>query len=346
MILFCQGLTKTTLFFYDYAKLQIFLNWVDLFSSCNKLHLHYFGMKLFFNRMTVLALIIILASCGTGSEAVGQTNDFKNGADKFIFTYAGLPQKPINVFYNIPSGDRTNMPIVFVFHGKERNASDYRDIWTSASNQYGFMVFAPEFNDADFPGSNGYSLGNVFQDGNNPSPQTLNNESVWTFSVIEPLFDYIKNNVKSSQSAYDLFGHSGGGQFVHRFVLFKPNARYNRAIAANSGWYTVPDGVANFPVGIVNSPIINSDPTSYSGRKLYITVGELDTNSDDPSLVHNTAVDLQGMNRFDRANYFFAKSRDYATTVHANFVWQFRTVPNSGHSATLMSKDAIKLLFQ
>ncbi|OYU83767.1 MAG: hypothetical protein CFE24_09775 [Flavobacterium sp. BFFFF2] len=324
----------------------IFFNWVDFISACVKLPLNYFRMKLFFNRLILLVLTILLVSCGSGSDAVGQTNDLKNGANKFVFTYAGLPQKPINVFYNIPAGDRTNMPIVFVFHGKERNASDYRDIWTSASNQYGFMVFAPEFNDTDFPGTNGYSLGNVYQDGNNPSVQTLNNESVWTFSVIEPLFDYIKGNVKSAKTTYDLFGHSGGGQFVHRFVMFKPNARFNRAVAANSGWYTVPDGIASFPVGIVNCPVSDANPTSYFGRKLYITVGELDTNSADPSLVHNTAVDLQGMNRFDRANYFFAKSRNYATAVQATFAWQFRTVPNSGHNATLMSNDAIKLLFQ
>ena len=303
-------------------------------------------MKKISNKIVLLIFCILLFSCGKDGDVVGQTNDFKNGANKFVFTYAGLPQKPINVFYNIPPGDRTNMPIVFVFHGKERNAIDYRDIWISASNQYGFMIFAPEFNNTDFPGSNAYSLGNVYQDGNYPSSQTLNNESVWTFSIIEPLFDYIKTNVNSAKTTYDMFGHSGGGQFVHRFVLFEPNARYNRAIAANSGWYTVPDGVAGFPFGILNCPVFDRNPNSYFGRKLYITVGELDTNSDDPSLVHNTDVDLQGMNRFDRANYFFSKSRNYATSVQANFAWQFHTVANSGHNATLMSNDAIKILFQ
>ena len=38
-----------------------------------------------------------------------------------------------------------------------------------------------------------------------------------------------------------MFGHSAGGQFVHRFVQFKPNSRVNYAISANAGWYTVPD---------------------------------------------------------------------------------------------------------
>ena len=65
----------------------------------------------------------------------------------------------------------------------------------------------------------------------------------------------------------------------------------------------------------------------------------------DPSLRHNTASDLQGLNRLDRANYFFSKSQTYANSVQSTFNWQFRTVANSGHDATLMSNDAIKLLF-
>ena len=204
--------------------------------------------------------------------------------------------KPINVFYNIPAGNRTNMPIVLLFHGDERNAKEYRDIWINASNQYGFMVFAPEFNSVDFSGGSSYIIGNVYQDGNFPTTQTLNSESVWTFSMIEPLFDFIKANSGSAALTYDMFGHSGGGQFVHRFVLLKPNARFNRAVAANSGWYTVPDGVANFPYGIMNCPITAISPNTYFSKKLFITVGSLDNNGSDPSLRHNTESDLQGLN--------------------------------------------------
>jgi hypothetical protein len=292
-----------------------------------------------------LFLLLFFTSCSKDTASSNPINQLNTGANQFVFTYSGLPQKPINVFYNIPSGNRTNMPIVIVFHGDERNAKDYRDIWITASNQYGFMVFAPEFNTIDFPGGSSYIIGNVYQDGNYPTPQTLNNESVWTFSVIEPLFDYIKVNSGSAALTYDMFGHSGGGQFVHRFVLLKPNARYNRAVAANSGWYTVPDGVASFPYGIMNSPISFVSPNNYFSRKLYVTVGALDNNGSDASLRHNAASDLQGLNRLDRANYFFSKSQLYANTIQATFNWQFRTVPNSGHDATLMSNDAISLLF-
>ncbi|MFZ4671953.1 MAG: hypothetical protein ACOYLT_08070 [Flavobacterium sp.] len=301
-------------------------------------------MKNFMFKISIFFLFITI-SCEKDNASAIQTNQLNSGSSQFVFTYSGLPQKPINVFYNIPSGNRTNMPIVMLFHGDERNANEYRDIWINASNQYGFMVFAPEFNSTDFPGGSSYIIGNVYQDGNYPTIQTLNNESVWTFSIVEPLFDYIKTNSGSNALTYNMFGHSGGGQFVHRFVLIKPDARYDKAVAANSGWYTVPDGVANFPYGILNCPIAAINPNDYFSRKLYITVGELDNNGSDPTLRHNNASDLQGLNRLERANYFFSKSQIYANTIQSTFNWQFNTVANSGHNATLMSNNAVSIFF-
>ena len=293
-----------------------------------------------------ILLFLTLICCSKDNQVTTDSELLNSGSKKFIFTYSGLPQKPINVFYNIPSGDRKNMPIVLVFHGEERNAENYRDIWTDASNKLGFMVFAPEFNSVDFPGGSSYIIGNVYQDGNFPTPETLNNENIWTFSMIEPLFDFIKTNSGNTSLSYNMFGHSGGGKFVHRFVLFKPNARFNKAIAANSGWFTVPDGVANYPYGVMNSPLSLIAPNEYFSKQLYITVGELDNNGSDSSLRHNTASDLQGLNRLDRANYFYSKSQIFAQKNNSDFNWKFNIVPNSGHDATKMSSDAVNHLFQ
>jgi hypothetical protein len=142
-----------------------------------------------------------------------------------------------------------------------------------------------------------------------------------------------------------MFGHSGGGQFVHRFVLFKPNARFNKAIAANSGWYTVPDGVACYPYGILNCPLSSTPPNNYFSKQLYITVGSLDNNGSDSTLRHNTASDLQGLNRLDRANYFYSNSQSYAQKTNSDFNWKLSIVPDSGHDPIKMSSDAVKILF-
>jgi pimeloyl-ACP methyl ester carboxylesterase len=287
-----------------------------------------------------------LVSCKKNTNLEASANQIIKGSGAFTFTYTGLPQKPINVYYYVPEGLKENMPIVLVFHGDERNAIDYRNIWINLANQYGFMVFAPEFSESLFPGGSGYNIGNVYQDGNFPTAQTLNNESVWTFSMIEPLFDFIKNDTKNTQLTYNMFGHSAGGQFVHRFVLIKPAARFNKVIAANSGWYTVPDGFSSYPYGIMNSPIQSINAAQYFNKNLTITVGQLDNNASDASLRHNTESDLQGLNRLQRANYFFNSSIAYAKKMNTPFNWQLHLVPNSGHDANLMSIDAANILFK
>ena len=113
------------------------------------------------------------------------------------------------------------MPIVFSFHGSGRNGDDYRDLWIDMANQHGFMIFAPEFSSSNYPGlGDNYLMGNVFEDGDNPAQSEFNDPSEWTFSTIDPLFEYIKSNVLGTQTFYNAWGHSGGAQFLHRFALF------------------------------------------------------------------------------------------------------------------------------
>jgi hypothetical protein len=301
------------------------------------------------NKLLFLTFLIIAFAACSKKTSTTPVEAIIYGTNFFNFTYAGLPQKPIKVFYHIPQGDKTNMPILLIFHGDERNAEDYRNWCIAYANQYHFMVFAPEFTVQNFPGASGYSIGNVYTDGNNPTPLTLIPQNQWTFSYIEPLFDSIKAATGSIRNTYKIFGHSGGGQFVHRFVLFKTTARYDTAIAANSGWYTVANptiAYPNYPYGVSNSPLATVNPTNYFTRKMIVSIGQLDNNANDPSLRHNAFADAQGLNRLDRANYFFQKSQAYATSANTTFNWKFNIVPNSGHDAQLMMDAAVKLLFQ
>lgn len=299
---------------------------------------------------SALSFLLTLSACKK-NETVNNNNNspVNTNTGAFTFTYAGFSQKPIRVFYHIPpTGDKKTMPILLVLHGDQRNAADYRDGCISLANNKKFMVFAPEFSEGGFPDVT-YAIGNVYSDGNNPTPSSLQPEAQWTFSFIEPLFDYIKQFTSSTRSTYKLFGFSAGGQFVHRFVMFKPAARYDTAVAASSGWYTVANptiAYPNYPYGISNSPLETTSPSSYFSRKVFVTVGQLDNNNNDASIRHNTQSDAQGLNRFDRANYFFQRSQAYATSLSSPFNWEYRVVSNAAHDSQLMMQDAINLLFQ
>ena len=255
-----------------------------------------------------------------------------NSTGSFTYIPSGpLSDQPVEVYYHIPSGDITTMPFVFSFHGSGRDGDTHRDFWIDMANDNGFIVIAPEFSSDNYPGlGDNYLMGNVFDDGDNPTPGSRNPENEWTFSVIEPLFDAILNDISSTQTSYKAWGHSGGSQFLHRFLFFKPDSRLEVAVCSNAGWYTVPEAGVSFPYGIDNSELPGSNIIHAFATKLIVHLGESDTNQNSSGLRHNTVVDnQQGLNRFVRGNYFFNTSQAEAEDIDVAFNWEIDTVPNA-----------------
>lgn len=294
------------------------------------------------NKHSILLILLIQISF-----CIGQTLT-SNTTGSFVYTPVGpLSSKPITVYYHIPSGNVNTMPILFSFHGDERNASDYRDYWISMANANGFMVFAPEYSEIHYPGGDGYQLGNVFNDGDNPSLSTLNPTNEWTFSTVDPLFQDIKTRVSGTQQTYNAWGHSGGAQFLQRFRLYLPNSKLNTAICSNAGWYTVPDILINFPYGIRKGQLANTSLAIPFSNKLIIHLGLNDTDPNSSGLRHNTTVDnQQGLFRLERGRYFFDKSQTISQTLNYSFNWEKHEVIGVGHKAQLMANDALKFLIQ
>ena len=295
----------------------------------------------------------VYATDGTGTVYSSQSS-FKtkflqaNSTGSFVYTPTGpLSSKPVTVYYRIPAGDVTTMPILFSFHGDDRDASNYRDYWTSMANTNGFMVFAPEFKETDYPGADGYQMGNVYDNGDSPSSGTLNPTDEWTFSIIDPLFEAIKTEVLGTQLTFKAWGHSGGAQFLQRFNLFMPNSKLDLSVCSNSGWYTVPDISVNFPYGINNSTLSNTSLAIPFTKRLIVHLGLNDTDPNSSGLRHNTTVDnQQGLNRLDRGRYFFNKAQTISNTLNYTYNWQRQEVAGVGHDPQLMANNALSLLSQ
>jgi hypothetical protein len=305
--------------------------------------------KLFF---LFYSVTILLFSCSSGGSDQS-TNEAKGESGSFNFTYAEIPSKPIPVHYYYPSNsNKATCKILMVFHGDSRDASYYRDLWINYAEKYQVMVFAPEFSEKDFPGGNFYIMGNVYKDTNKPKPDELNPESQWTFSYIEPLFSEIKKRTHSTQSKYDIYGHSGGGQFAHRLVLLKSNLSINQIISSNGGWFTVADPEADFPYGLKNAPIPTSNYARLFASKLTVQVGSpcnvCNSSQSDQSagFRHNASADAQGLNRIDRALYFFNNGKAMAQQLGLPFHWKFREVSNAYHDPVSTSLDAAQLLYE
>ncbi len=262
------------------------------------------------------------------------------GAGKFRFLDAqGDPSRPIVVWYYRPENLPDDHRIVFVMHGGGRNGMGYRYPWIDHAIEHKFLLLVPEFSREYYPDNYHYNYGNVATRAGEPIEETE-----WTFSAIEHLFDHIRKKLNFKRETYCIYGHSAGAQFVHRMLLFKPNARIEKAIAANAGWYTLPTLEKSFPAGLENSTATRQTQKVALKKKLYILLGDLDTNTTDTNLPRSLAAKAQGKHRFERGHTFFQTARNEAAQLDTSLAWELRVAKNIGHSHIEMAAPAASLL--
>jgi UDP-N-acetylmuramoyl-tripeptide--D-alanyl-D-alanine ligase/cyanophycin synthetase/poly-gamma-glutamate synthesis protein (capsule biosynthesis protein) len=225
-------------------------------------------------------------------------------------------------------------------HGVNRDAERYRDEWIPHARKYGFILVAPEFSKDAFSGEEKYNLGNVFDEQQRTQPREQ-----WTFGFLEPVFDAVKHATGNRSERYHLYGHSAGAQFVHRYLYFMPQARVAKAVAANAGWWTLPDLEVDFPYGLRGSTLNAAALKAMFQRPLVVLLGTADT---DPNHVHlrRTAEALeQGPHRFARGQFFYAAGRRQAVKLDVPLAWELETAPGVGHSDKGMAEYAVRCLF-
>jgi len=255
------------------------------------------------------------------------------------FTFAGWAGPELPVYYQLPDRVSADTPVVFVMHGVNRDADRYRDEWGALARKHGFIAIVPQFGQADFPGSRGYNTG-YFTD----EAGALRPRAKWSFAAIEPLFDDVRKRFGTKVERYSIYGHSAGAQFVHRYVLFMPEARLEKAIAANAGWYTMPDRSIAFPYGLGATPVGEAALAAALGKPLTVLLGTADTDRSDPDLRKTPQADAQGPHRYARGQAFFARSEAAAAASGVPFGWTLQHVPGIAHSNAGMAEAAAALI--
>jgi poly(3-hydroxybutyrate) depolymerase len=271
----------------------------------------------------------------------GESQELARGAGQFQFVDdQGNRDRPITVWTYVPKDLRDDSPVVFVMHGVHRNGQGYRDNWVDHARKMKFLLVVPEFSEKDYPGDT-YATGNMLDKAGNPI-----DPAKWAFTAIERLFDRVKAMSGNKSKTYFIYGHSAGGQFVHRFMLFMPNARYQRAIAANPGYYTLPALTIRFPYGLAGTVATEASLSKVLSRDFVLLLGEKDIDPNDPNMRKTPEANAQGKNRFQRGHYFFQQAKDEAARLNAVFSWRLGTVPDAAHSDKQMSEAAAKELFK
>lgn len=234
-------------------------------------------------------------------------------------------------------------PPVVVLHGMNRNPWDYRDAWVELAQTYGLFVVVPYFSQVEYPDVVGYNLGNVFM---SESDLTRRPESKWSYRIPDLVFDHLKQLGETTANGYFAFGHSAGSQFLHRKIGFAPDPRMLLAVAANAGWYTLPDLDEPWPYGYGATGLTAPDLPPLLASNLFILLGDKDTDPTDSSLRTAPEAMRQGQHRLERGYHFYQAGQQLADRLRVPFNWQIAEVPGVGHDNAGMAPAAARIMAQ
>ncbi len=288
----------------------------------------------------------------------------ESGSGKFLIEGGFKKEKSIEVHYHMPTNFESDSKVLLVVPGAGRNADSYRDSWIDVSEEFNVLVLSLMYKESDYD-YGAYHLGNlmtnlnlsssveyaensnnVFLNEDKFSAEVNTDRKQWIFNDFDRIFKLVVNKLETSQKEYDVFGHSAGGQILHRFAIFQPSSGANRIIAANSGSYTLPDDSIGLPFGIKNAKLSQKELKASFQKNLTLLVGELDNEHEKGGLLlRSPTVDKQGLNRLARGTYFFNQSRRIAEGLNYEFNWKLKIVPGVGHNQKEMAKAAADLLY-
>lgn len=241
------------------------------------------------------------------------------------------------VYFHCPAEWPADGPVLIALHGYKRNAEDYRNDWRDVAEDRGALLLAPAFDETGFPGPRAYEVGGM----RTPDRRSFLSQDLWSYQAVERAFDAARARFGAERNNYWLYGHSAGGQFVHRLALFLPEARFSHAIAANAGAYTAPDD-ARFPYGMgEGAPDI--DLKRFVSRPLTMLLGQKDRITTGKVLLKSPEAARQGPHRLARGRFFYQSGKTLAGVQSAPFGWRIVEAPHAGHSNRLLAPVAGRL---
>lgn len=283
--------------------------------------------------MKRLSAAVIILACVVGWTRAGMAATvIEPGSSHFDFYFQGKSARPVNVWTYRPEDFPPRGRVLFVMAGARRDARHYRDEWQSYAERFKALLLAPEFSAELFPGR-AYNLGNLAPKIGNSGLPAEN-----SFAVIDGIFDYVRQLAGVTSESYRIYGHSAGAQFVHRLMFFDPQGRVDFAVAANAGWYTMPDFTVAFPYGLKGTGVTPEDLKLAFGKRLLIALGENDTDPNDRVLNRSAGAMRQGRERLERGRNFFRRAEHAAVELDAPFNWRLMTVPGAGHRNSAMAQ--------
>ena len=225
---------------------------------------------------------------------------------------------PLDYFLFVPSNASSDSPLLVAIHGISRDAREQVESFAPLGAKHGFSVVAPRFDEHaydDYQRLGRRGAGRARRCGARAAARGARAEG--------------------SGFGEGLPGRlSGGGQFVHRYVMAHPE-RVRGGIVAAAGWYTFPDPSAEYPYGIrvgAELPGVRLRPAAFLRVPMLAVVGDDDRERDE-NLRRSRALDRrQGKNRVERARRWVHAMRTAAKEKEMPPRVEFALLDGAGHS--------------
>ena len=237
---------------------------------------------------------------------------------KILIRHLSNDENQIYYLY-IPLSSRSNVPVFISVHGIQRRAKEHVRHFAPFAERYGCLIIAPYFPEKRF---NGYQyLG-------------INGKGERADWILDNIIAEVVTLTGANSNKLYMFGYSGGAQFVSRYSMLYPD-RVARIALAAPGWYTFPDPLTDYPLGIkriqghmelhLDLMKILSVPTS-------VLVGEKDILRDKHLRKSGNIDQQQGINRLERGKRWAKVMLASARANNLKTPYEFRMLPDSGHS--------------
>ena len=250
----------------------------------------------------------------------------------------GVNQDALWLYYYRP-GRWTEKDAVFIaFHGFGRAGAEYCKALRKLAEERNMLIVCPELTERKYPGAEWYQEGGIMDtDGH------VREKEKRTFSVVDWIVEEVKSRTQATGKVI-LFGHSAGGQFVHRWTLLGGKKVVDVIAVANSGWFTMPDRDIDYPYGIKNVGVTDKELAEAFAKPVILFMGGNDVERK-PPFRDTPEADAQGMNRMERCTNYFHQCRAKAEELRVPFRWKLETVEGVAHQGVKMAEGAAAYIF-